>query len=136
MLKKIFKRNKRGLKRKKPKSKSKLNISNDNIDTKKNNYSFIENEPNMSDDDDEIVLPKLNFTCILNNPLEDINNTSIFGQLLMRFQEDQRIVTEEERIKKEGYKFDIIDIMQDKNENFHNNSFVLENKIFKKLEKE
>ena len=136
MLKKIFKRNKRGLKRKKSKSKSKLNISNDNIDTKKNNYSFIENEPNMSDDDDEIVLPKLNFTCILNNPLEDINNTSIFGQLLMRFQEDQRIVTEEERIKKEGYKFDIIDIMQDKNENFHNNSFVLENKIFKKLEKE
>ena len=136
MLKKIFKRNKRGLKRKKSKSKSKLNISNDNIDAKKNNYSFIENEPNMSDDDDEIVLPKLNFTCILNNPLEDINNTSIFGQLLMRFQEDQRIVTEEERIKKEGYKFDIIDIMQDKNENFHNNSFVLENKIFKKLEKE
>ena len=136
MLKKIFKRNKRGLKRKKSKSKSKLNISNDNIDAKKNNYSFIENEPNISDDDDEIVLPKLNFTCILNNPLEDINNTSIFGQLLMRFQEDQRIVTEEERIKKEGYKFDIIDIMQDKNENFHNNSFVLENKIFKKLEKE
>ena len=90
----------------------------------------------MSDDDDEIVLPKLNFTCILNNPLEDINNTSIFGQLLMRFQEDQRIVTEEERIKKEGYKFDIIDIMQDKNENFHNNSFVLENKMLKKFEKD
>ena len=31
----------------------------------------------------------------------------------MRFQEDQRIVTEEERIRKEGYKFDLIDIIQD-----------------------
>ena len=95
MLKKIFKRNKKGIKRtKKSKSKSKKNKLNE-------------------EDDDEIDLPKLNFTCILNNPLEETNNTSIFGQLLMRFQEDQRIVTEEERIRKEGYKFDLIDIMQD-----------------------
>ena len=138
MLKKIFKKNKKGLKRKKSKSKykSKLNISNDNIDTKMNNHSFIESDPNVSDyDDDEINLPKLNFTCILNNPLEDTNNTSIFGQLLMRFQEDQRIITEEERIKKEGYKFDLIDIIQDENI-VHNNSFVLENRMLKKLQKD
>ena len=141
MLKKIFKKSKKGLKRKKSKSKnkSKLNISNDNIDTKMTSHSFIETDPNVSDDDDddEINLPKLNFTCILNNPLEDTNNTSIFGQLLMRFQEDQRIITEEERIKKEGYKFDLIDIIQDKNEGLiHNNSFVLENKMLKKLQKD
>ena len=141
MLKKIFKRNKKGLKRKKSKNKksNKLNISSDNLDTNMNTYSFIESGPNVVEDEDEddIDLPKLNFTCILNNPLEDTNNTSIFGQLLMRFQEDQRIVTEEERIKKEGYKFDLIDIIQDKRTSLsHNNSFVMENKILKKLEKE
>lgn len=139
MLKKIFKKHKKGLKRKKTKSKSKskLNISTDNIDSKMSTYSFIQSSPNEEDDDDEIDLPKLNFTCILNNPLEETNNTSIFGQLLMRFQEDQRIVTEEERIKKEGYKFDLIDIIQDNSERSpHNNSFVLDNKIFKKLEKD
>ena len=104
-----------------------------------NTYSFIESGPNVVEDEDEddIDLPKLNFTCILNNPLEETNNTSIFGQLLMRFQEDQRIVTEEERIKKEGYKFDLIDIIQDKRTSLsHNNSFVMENKILKKLEKD
>ena len=141
MLKKIFKRRKKGLKKKKSKSnsKNKLNISSGNLDTDINTLSFIESNQNMYDDedDDEIDLPKLNFTCILNNPLEDINNTSIFGQLLMRFQEDQRVVTEEERIKKEGYKFDLIDIIQEeKPEEKHNNSFVLENKMKKKLEKE
>ena len=148
MLKKIFKRNRKGLKRiKKPKSISKankLNISIDNLDTNMNTLSFIESGPSVDDDDDdEIDLPKLNFTCILNNPLEDTNNTSIFGQLLMRFQEDQKIVTEEERIKKEGYKFDLIDIIQDikpvKNNNKKNslnNSAIMENKIKTKLEKD
>ena len=141
MLKKIFKRNKKGLKKKKSKNKksNKLNISSDNLETNINTYSFIESGPNVNDDedDDDIDLPKLNFTCILNNPLEDTNNTSIFGQLLMRFQEDQRVVTEEERMKKEGYKFDLIDIIQDKKISLsHNNSFVMENKILKKLEKE
>ena len=141
MLKKIFKRNKKGLKRKKSKNKktNKLNISSDNLETNMNTYSFIESGPNVVEDEDEddIDLPKLNFTCILNNPLEETNNTSIFGQLLMRFQEDQRIVTEEERIKKEGYKFDLIDIIQDKRTSLsHNNSFVMENKILKKLEKD
>ena len=140
MLKKIFKRNKKGLRKKKSKTKSKsnkLNISTDNLDTNVNNLSFVESGPNIDEDDDEIDLPKLNFTCILNNPLEDTNNTSIFGQLLMRFQEDQRVVTEEERIRKEGYKFDLIDIIQDKKISLsHNNSFVLENKLLKKLEKD
>ena len=140
MLKKIFKRNKKGLRKKKSRSKSKsnkLNISSDNLDTNLNNLSFVESGPNIDEDDDEIDLPKLNFTCILNNPLEDTNNTSIFGQLLMRFQEDQRVVTEEERIRKEGYKFDLIDIIQDKKLSLsHNNSFVLENKLLKKLEKD
>ena len=148
MFKKIFKRNKKGLKRTK-KSKSiskanKLNMSIDNLDTNMNTLSFIESGPTVDDDDDdEIDLPKLNFTCILNNPLEDTNNTSIFGQLLMRFQEDQKIVTEEERIKKEGYKFDLIDIIQDikpvKNNNKKNslnNSAIMENKIKTKLEKD
>ena len=118
MLKKIFKRDKKGLKwTKKSKSKSKknkLNLSIGNFDINQNTLSFIESGPNIEDeDDDEIDQPKLNFTCILNNPLEETNNTSILGQLLMRFQEDQRIVTEEERIRKEGYKFDLIDIIQD-----------------------
>ena len=139
MLKKIFKRNRKGLKRKKSKNKklNKLNISSDDIDTTMNSHSFIQSGPNVDDeeDDDDIDLPKLNFTCILNNPLEETNNNSIFGQLLMRFQEDQRVVTEEERIKKEGYKFDLIDIIQDKKTSLsHNNSFILENKIAKKLE--
>ena len=146
MLKKIFKRNKKGFKRtKKSKSKSKgnkLNISTGNLDTNMNTLSFIESGSNVEDDDDdEIDLPKLNFTCILNNPLEETNNTSILGQLLMRFQEDQRIVTEEERIRKEGYKFDLIDIIQDikpekKNviKNSLNNSAIIENKIKAKLD--
>ena len=145
MLKKIFKRNKKGLKRtKKSKSKSKankLNISTGNLDTNTNTLSFIEQGPNVDDEDDEIDLPKLNFTCILNNPLEETNNTSILGQLLMRFQEDQRIVTEEERIRKEGYKFDLIDIIQDTKpekkeiiKNSLNNSAIIENKIKAKLD--
>ena len=147
MLKKIFKRNKKGLKRiKKSKSKSKknkMNISTGNLDTNTNTLSFIESGPNAEDEeDDEIDLPKLNFTCILNNPLEETNNTSILGQLLMRFQEDQRIVTEEERIRKEGYKFDLIDIIQEikpekKNstiKNSLNNSAIIENKIKAKLD--
>ena len=147
MLKKIFKRNKKGLKRtKKSKSKSKaskLNISTGNLDTNTNTLSFIEQGPNTDDDDDEIDLPKLNFTCILNNPLEETNNTSILGQLLMRFQEDQRIVTEEERIRKEGYKFDLIDIIQDTKpekkeiiKNSLNNSAIIENKIKAKLDRD
>ena len=147
MLKKIFKRNKKGLKRtKKSKSKSKankLNISTGNLDTNTNTLSFIEQGPNVDDDDDEIDLPKLNFTCILNNPLEETNNTSILGQLLMRFQEDQRIVTEEERIRKEGYKFDLIDIIQDTKpekkeiiKNSLNNSAIIENKIKAKLDRD
>ena len=147
MLKKIFKRNKKGLKRtKKSKSKSKaskLNISTGNLDTNTNTLSFIEQGPNADDDDDEIDLQKLNFTCILNNPLEETNNTSILGQLLMRFQEDQRIVTEEERIRKEGYKFDLIDIIQDTKpekkeiiKNSLNNSAIIENKIKAKLDRD
>ena len=140
MFKKIFKKNKKGLKRKKSKSKksNKLNISTGNLEINMNTYSFIESGSNTEEDeDDDIDLPKLNFTCILNNPLEDTNNTSLFGQLLMKFQEDQRIVTEEERIKKEGYKFDLIDIMQDKKISLsHNNSFVLENKMLKKFVKD
>ena len=140
MFKKIFKRNKKGLKRKKSKSKksNKLKVSSGNLETNMNTYSFIESGSNTEDDeDDDIDLPKLNFTCILNNPLEDTNNTSLFGQLLMKFQEDQRIVTEEERIKKEGYKFDLIDIIQDKKISLsHNNSFVLENKMLKKFVKD
>ena len=148
MLKKIFKRNRKGLKRiKKPKSISKankLNISIDNLDTNMNTLSFIESGPSVDDDDDdEIDLPKLNFTCILNNPLEETNNTSILGQLLMRFQEDQRIVTEEERIRKEGYKFDLIDIIQDTKpekkeiiKNSLNNSAIIENKIKAKLDRD
>ena len=139
MLKKIFKRNRKGYKKKKSKSKSnKLNISTDQLSTNANSLSFVGSSPDIDDDeDDEIDLPKLNFSCILNNPLEDINNTSIFGQLLMKFQEDQRVVTEEERLRKEGYKFELIDIIQDKKPNLsHNNSFVLENKMLKKMVKE
>ena len=141
MLKKIFKRRQKGKNRKILKSKkvNKLNLSSDNINTNMNSYSFIESGPTIEDDqdDDEIDLPKLNFTCILNNPLEDTSYTSLFGQLILKFQEDQRIVTEEERIKKEGYKFDLIDIIQDNNSHLkHNNSFSLEDKMTKKIKKD
>ena len=139
MLKRIFNRNRKGFFRK-PKSKqnkkkiskyNKLNISND--ETNMNTYSFIESGPSIEDDEDEIDLPKLNFTCILNNPLEDNNNASLFGQLLSRFQEDQKIVTEEERMKKEGHKFDLIDIIQD--EMKYNNTLNYESKVMKKIGK-
>ena len=139
MLKRIFNRNKKGFFRK-PKSKlkktkvskyNKLNISTD--ETNMNTYSFIESGPSVDDDEDEIDLPKLNFTCILNNPLEDTGSSSLFGQLLSRFQEDQKIVTEEERIKKEGHKFDLIDIIQDDVK--YNNTLNYESKIMKKIGK-
>ena len=98
-----------------------------------NTYSLMDSGHEIdNEDDDEIDLPKLNFTCILNNPLENTANNSLFGQLLMRFQENQKIVTEEERIKKEGYKFDIIDIFQDEEQGL-NNSMIMENKILKKM---
>ena len=137
MLKRIFNRNRKGFFRKsksKPKKNqvskyNKLNISTD--ETNMNTYSFIASGPSIDDEEDEINLPKLNFTCILNNPLEDTNNTSLFGQLLSRFQEEQKIVTEEERIKKEGHKFDLIDIVQDDNDN----NISYENKILKKIGK-
>ena len=139
MLKRIFNRNKKGY-FKKPRTKqkkikvskyNKLNISTE--ETNMNSYSFIESGPSVDDDDDEIDLPKLNFTCILNNPLDEYNNSSLFGQLLSRFQEDLKIVTEEERIKKEGHKFDLIDIVQD--EVKYNNSLNYEAKIMKKIGK-
>ena len=137
MLKRIFNRNRKGLfkksKQKPKKAKvskyNKLNISTD--ETNMNTYSFIESGPSIDDEEDELDLPKLNFTCILNNPLEDINNNSIFGQLLSRFQEDQKIVTEEERLKKEGHKFDLIDIIQGEGD-LYNNNISYENKILKK----
>ena len=50
-----------------------------------------------------------------------------------RFQENQKIVTEEERMRKEGYKFDIIDIFQDEDGQGLNNSMIMENKILKKM---
>ena len=139
MLKRIFNRNRKGFFRK-PKSKlkkakvskyNKLNISTE--ETNMNTYSFIESGPSVDDDEDEIDLPKLNFTCILNNPLEDTGSSSLFGQLLSRFQEDQKIVTEEERIKKEGHKFDLIDIVQDDVK--YNNTLNYETKIMKKIGK-
>ena len=135
MLKRIFNRNKKGFLRKSKPKKSKvskynkLNISTD--ETNMNTYSFIETGPSIDDEEDDIDLPKLNFTCILNNPLEETNYDSLFGQLLSRFQEDQKIVTEEERMKKEGHKFDIIDIIQNDN----NNNISYENKILKKIGK-
>ena len=137
MFKRIFNRNRKGFFRKsksKPKKNqvskyNKLNISTD--ETNMNTYSFIASGPSIDDDEDEIDLPKLNFTCILNNPLEDTNNSSLFGQLLSRFQEEQKIVTEEERMKKEGHKFDLIDIVQDDNDN----NISYENKILKKIGK-
>ena len=138
MLKRIFNRNKKGVFRKSKPKKSKvskynkLNISTD--ETNMNTYSFIETGPSIDDEEDDIDLPKLNFTCILNNPLEDINNNSIFGQLLSRFQEDQKIVTEEERLKKEGHKFDLIDIIQGEGD-LYNNNISYENKILKKIGK-
>ena len=134
MLKRIFNRNRKGSKKSKSKKlkKSKYNkLSISNEETNINSRSFIESGPD-TDDEDEIDLPKLNFTCILNNPLEDTNHDSLFGQLLMRFKENQTIVTEEERMKKEGYKFDLIDIIQDENKGL-NNSMIMENKILKKM---
>ena len=134
MLRRIFNRNRKGPKKSKSKKQKKSKYNKLNISTEETNInsrSFIESGPDV-DDEDEIDLPKLNFTCILNNPLEDTNHDSLFGQLLMRFQENQKIVTEEERMKKEGYKFDLIDIIQDDNKGL-NNSMLLENKILKKL---
>ena len=134
LLRRIFNRNRKGPKKSKSKKQKKSKYNKLNISTEETNInsrSFIESGPD-ADDEDEIDLPKLNFTCILNNPLEDTNHDSLFGQLLMRFQENQKIVTEEERMKKEGYKFDLIDIIQDDNKGL-NNSMLLENKILKKL---
>ena len=134
MLRRIFNRNRKGPKKSKSKKQKKSKYNKLNISTEETNInsrSFIESGPD-ADDEDEIDLPKLKFTCILNNPLEDPNHDSLFGQLLMRFQENQKIVTEEERMKKEGYKFDLIDIIQDDNKGL-NNSMLLENKILKKL---
>ena len=134
MLRRIFNRNRKGPKKSKSKKQKKSKYNKLNISTEETNInsrSFIESGPD-ADDEDEIDLPKLNFTCILNNPLEDTNHDSLFGQLLMRFQENQKIVTEEERMKKEGYKFDLIDVIQDDNKGL-NNSMLLENKILKKL---
>ena len=139
MLKRIFNRNRKGY-FKKPRTKpkktkvskyNKLNISTE--ETNMNSYSFIESGPSIEEDEDEIDLPKLNITCILNNPLEEGNNASLFGQLLSRFQEDQRFITEEERMKKEGHKFDLIDIVQD--EVKYNKSINYETKIMKKIGK-
>jgi len=135
MLKRIFFRSRKSKKHKSKKSKKSksndLNISTD--ETNMNTYSLIDAGHEIdNEDDDEIDLPKLNFTCILNNPLENTANNSLFGQLLMKFQENQKIVTEEERIKKEGYKFDIIDIFQDEEQGL-NNSMIMENKILKKM---
>ena len=135
MLKRIFFRSRKSKKHKSKKSKKSksndLNISTD--ETNMNTYSLMDSGHEIdNEDDDEIDLPKLNFTCILNNPLENTANNSLFGQLLMRFQENQKIVTEEERIKKEGYKFDIIDIFQDEEQGL-NNSMIMENKILKKM---
>ena len=53
----------------------------------------------------------------------------------MSFQEAQRIVTNEERIKKEGYKFDLTDIMQDKKISLSHNN-ILENKMLKQFQKD
>ena len=135
MLKRIFFRSRKSKKHKSKKSKKSksndLNISTD--ETNMNTYSLMDAGHEIdNEDDDEIDLPKLNFTCILNNPLENTANNSLFGQLLMKFQENQKIVTEEERIKKEGYKFDIIDIFQDEEQSL-NNSMIMENKILKKM---
>ena len=139
MLKRIFFRSRKGSKKSRHKKmkKSKSNQLNTSTDeTNLNTYSFIEsgNDLDNKEDEDDIDLPNLNFTCILNNPLERANNNSLFGQLLMRFQEHQKMVTEEERMKKEGYKFDLIDIFQDE-EDALNNSMKMENKILKKMKK-
>ena len=133
MLKRIFKRSRKNKKSKKSKkSKSdQLNISTD--ETNMNTYNLNDQSNEINEEDDEIDLPKLNFTCILNNPLERTTEDSLFGKLLMRFQENQKVVTEEERIRKEGYKFDIIDIFQDEDGQGLNNSMIMENKILKKM---
>ena len=138
MLKRIFFRSRKGFRKSKSKKmkKSKLNKLNISTDeTNMNTNSLMESEHIDDEEEDEIDLPKLNFTCILNNPLETTHNDSLFGQLLMRFQENQKIVTEEERIRKEGYKFDLIDIFQDEEQGL-NNSMILENKIYNKMKKE
>ena len=132
MLKRIFKRRKSKKSKKTKKSKlEQLNISTD--ETNMNTYNLNDQSNEIDDDEDEIDLPKLNFTCILNNPLERTTEDSLFGKLLMRFQENQKIVTEEERMRKEGYKFDIIDIFQDEDGQGLNNSMIMENKILKKM---
>ena len=132
MLKRIFKRRKSKKSKKTKKSKlEQLNISTD--ETNMNTYHLNDQSNEIDDDEDEIDLPKLNFTCILNNPLERTTEDSLFGKLLMRFQENQKIVTEEERMRKEGYKFDIIDIFQDEDGQGLNNSMIMENKILKKM---
>ena len=132
MLKRIFKRRKSKKSKKTKKSKlEQLNISTD--ETNMNTYNLNDQSNEIEDDEDEIDLPKLNFTCILNNPLERTTEDSLFGKLLMRFQENQKIVTEEERMRKEGYKFDIIDIFQDEDGQGLNNSMIMENKILKKM---
>ena len=141
MLKRIFFRSRKGSKKSRSKKlkKSKSNKLNTSVDeTNMNTYSFIEpghDISNEEEDVDDIDLPNLNFTCILNNPLERANNDSLFGQLLMRFQENQKIVTEEERMKKEGYKFDLIDIFDDEEEGGLNKSMTMENKIYHKMKK-
>ena len=132
MLKRIFKRRKSKKSKKTKKSKlEQLNISTD--ETNMNTYNLNDQSNEIDDDEDEIDLPKLNFTCILNNPLERTTEDSLFGKLLMRFQENQKIITEEERMRKEGYKFDIIDIFQDEDGQGLNNSMIMENKILKKM---
>ena len=47
-----------------------------------NAYSFIDSGLNSEDDDDDIDLPKLNFTCILNNPLEDTNDIILIQSII------------------------------------------------------
>ena len=139
MLKRIFFRSRKGAKKSRSKkikkSKTdKLNISTD--ETNMNTYSFMEPGHEIDqEEDDDIDLPQLNFTCILNNPLEKPHNDSLFGQLLMRFQENQKIVSEEERMKKEGYKFDLIDIFDEEDQGL-NKSMIMENKILKKMQKD
>ena len=139
MLKRIFFRSRKGAKKSRSKkikkSKTdKLNISTD--ETNMNTYSFMEPGHEIDqEEDDDIDLPQLNFTCILNNPLEKPHNDSLFGQLLMRFQENQKIVSEEERMKKEGYKFDLIDIFEEEEQGL-NKSMIMENKILKKMQKD
>ena len=81
MLKRIFKRRKSKKSKKTKKSKlEQLNISTD--ETNMNTYNLNDQSNEIDDDEDEIDLPKLNFTCILNNPLERTTEDSLFGKLL------------------------------------------------------